>query len=87
MVSLDKMDRLAVQALSIGRNPFNAAHAKVPKEIQRVVCLDALVHPIHDVRIHLFRSRERSIAVANDIEVPEVKVGREPSINHVVIME
>ena len=70
MVALNEMDRLAVQALSIGRNPFNAAHAKVPKEIQRVVCLDALVHTIRDARIHLFRGRERSIAVTNDIEVP-----------------
>ena len=87
MVSLDKMDRLAVQALAIGRDLFDAAHAEISEEIKCVVWLDTLVHPIHDVRIHLFRSRERSIAVANDIEVPEVKVGREPSINHVVIME
>jgi hypothetical protein len=72
VAALNKMNRLAVQTLSIGRNPFNAAHAKVPKEIQRVVCLDALIHPIRDARIHLFRGREWSIAVANDIEVPEV---------------
>ena len=81
------MDRLALQALAIGRHLFNAAHATVPKEIQRVVCLDALFHPIRNVRIHLFRARERSIAVANDVEVPEMEVGREPSISHIFIME
>jgi hypothetical protein len=81
------MDRLADQSLSIGRHFFNAAPAKVPKEIQRVVWLDTQVHSIRDARIHLFRSRERSIAVENDIEVPEVKVGREPSISHTFIMK
>ncbi len=87
MVSLDKMDRLAVQALAIGRDLFDAAHAEITEEIQRVVCLDALVHSIRDARIHLFRCRERSIAVANYIEMPEVKVGREPGISHIFIMK
>jgi hypothetical protein len=87
MVSLDKMDRLAVQALAIGRDLFDAAHAEIPKKIQRVVWLDTVVHPIRDARIHLFRGRERSIAVANDVEMPKVKVGREPSISHTLIMK
>jgi hypothetical protein len=87
MVSLDKMDRLAIQALAIGRDLFDAAHAEITEEIQHVVWLDTLVHPIHDARDHLFRGLERSIAVANDIEVPEVKVGREPSISHTLIMK
>ena len=87
MVSLNKMDRLAVQALAIGRDLFDAAHAEIAKEIQRVVWLDTLVHPIHDARVHLFRGRERSIAVANDVEVPEMEVGREPSISHIFIMK
>jgi regulator of RNase E activity RraB len=87
MVSLDKMDRLAVQALAIGRDLFDAAHAEITEEIQRVVWLDTLIHTIHDARVHLFRGRERSIAVANDVEVPEMEVGREPSISHIVIME
>jgi hypothetical protein len=87
MVSLNKMDRLAVQALAIGRDFFNAAHAKIPKEIERIVWLDVRVHPIRDVRIHLFRARKRTIAIADDVEVPEVKVRREPRIGHVPIME
>ena len=87
MVSLNKMDRLAVQALAIGHHLFNVAHAEIPKEIQRVVRLDVRVHPIRDVRIHLFRTRKRTIAIANDIEVPEVKIGREPRIGHSPIME
>ena len=87
MVSLNKMDRLAVQALAIGRHLFNVPHAEIPKEIERIVRLDVRVHPIRDVRIHLFRARERSIAVADDIEVPEVKIGCEPGIGHVPIMK
>jgi len=37
--------------------------------------------------IHLFRARKRAIAVADDIEVPEVKIGCEPGIGHVSIMK
>ena len=87
MVSLNKMDRLAVQALAIVRHLFNVPHAEIPKEIERIVRLDVRVHPIHDVRIHLFRARKRTIAIADDVEVPEVKIGCEPGIGHVPIMK
>src|ERR1035441_3076984 len=87
MVSLNKMDRLAVQALAISRHLFSIAHAEIPKKIERIVWLDVRVHPIRDVRIHLFRARERTIAIADDVEVPEVKIGREPWIGHVLIMK
>ena len=87
MVSLNKMDRLAVQALAIGRHLFNVSNAEIPKEIQRIVRLDVRVHPIRDVRIHLFCARKRTIAIADDVEVPEVKVGREPRIGHSPIMK
>ena len=81
------MDRLAVQALAIGRYLFNAAHAKIPKKIERVVLLDVRVHPIRDEAIHLFRVRKRTIAIADDVEVPEVEIGCEPGIGHVLIMK
>ena len=87
VVSLNKMDRLAVQALAIGRYLFNAAHAKIPKEIERIVWLDVRVHPIHNARIHLFRALKRTIAIADDVEVPEVKIGCEPGIGHFPIMK
>src|ERR1035437_6878573 len=87
MVSLNKLDRLAVQALAIGRHLFNARHAKIPKEIERLVLLDVRVHPIRDARIHLVRVLKRTIAIANDIEVSEVKIGCEPGIGHVLIMK
>jgi hypothetical protein len=51
------------------------------------VFCNALVYPILDARIHLVHSRERAIAVANDVEVPEVKIGREPYISHIHIMK
>jgi hypothetical protein len=87
MVSLDKMDRLAVQTLAIGGHLFNAAHAKIPKKIERIVWLDVRVHPIRDARIHLFRVLKRTIAIANDVEVSEVKIGCEPGIGHISIMK
>ena len=87
MIAFNEMDLFAVQTLAIGRDLFDAAHAETAEEIQRVVWLDTLVHPIHDARVHLFRGRERSIAVANDIEMPEVIVGREPSVSHNLIMK
>ena len=87
MVSLNKMDRLAVQELAIGRHLFNAAHAEIPKKIERIVWLDVRVHPIRDARIHLFRVLKRTIAIANDVEMPEVKIGCEPRIGHVSIMK
>jgi hypothetical protein len=87
MVSLNNVDRLAVQAIAIGRHLFSIAHAEIPKEIERIVWLDVRVHPICDVRIHLFRARKRTIAIADDVEVPEVKIGCEPRIGHASIMK
>jgi hypothetical protein len=87
MVSLDKIDRLAVQTLAICRHFFNASHAKISKKIERIVWLDVRVHPIRDARIHLFRVLKRTIAIENDVEVSEVKIGCEPGIGHVFIMK
>ena len=87
VIAFNEMDSFAVQTLAIGCNLFNAAHAEIAEKIQRVVWLDALVQSIRDARIHLFRACKRSITVANDIEVPEVKVGCEPSISHIFIMK
>ena len=87
MIAFNEMDSFAVQTLAIGCNLFDAAHAEIAEKIQRVVWLNALVQSIRDARIHLFRCRERSIAVANDIEMTEVKVGREPSVSHTLIMK
>src|ERR1035437_818429 len=81
------MDRLALQALTIGRHLFNAAHAKIPKKIERIVWLDVRVHPIRDARIHLFRALKRTIAIADDVEVSEVEIGCEPRIGHRPIMK
>jgi hypothetical protein len=45
------------------------------------------VHPVRDVHIHLFRARKRTIAIADDVKVPEVKIGCKPGIGHVPIMK
>jgi hypothetical protein len=49
--------------------------------------LDVRVHLIRDVRIYLFSALKRAIAIADDVEVPEVKIGCEPRIGHVPIMK
>jgi hypothetical protein len=87
VVSLDKMDRLAVQELAIRSHLLNASHAKIPKKIERIVWLDVRVHPIRDARIHLFSVLKRTLAIADDVEVSEVKIGCKPGIGHVLIMK
>jgi len=32
--------------------------------------------------VHLLRVREWTVAVANDVEVPKMKVGRKPGVSH-----
>jgi hypothetical protein len=87
VIALNEMNPFAVQTIAIRGDLLNATHAKVPEKIQSIVWLHALVHPIHDARVHLFRGCEWAIAVANDVEVPEVKVRREPGISHTIIMK
>ena len=58
-------------AFSTALLPTNCA---IEPEIERIVLLDVRVHSIRDVRIHLFRARKRTIAIADDVEVPEVKI-------------
>jgi hypothetical protein len=87
MIAFNEMDLYAVQTLAVGRDPFNVAHAPVPEKIERVVWLDALVHPIRDAGVHLVSRGERPITVANDIEVPEVEIGRKPGVGHTLIMK
>ena len=45
------------------------------------------VHPIRDVRIHLFRVLKRTLAIADDVEVSEVEIRGEPGIGHVPIIK
>jgi hypothetical protein len=82
VIAFDKMDRLTGQALSIGNHVLCPPQAKVPKEIENVVRLNAGVHAVCDCIVHGLHVRKRAIAVPNDIEVPEVEVGREPDITH-----
>jgi hypothetical protein len=35
----------------------------------------------------IFRVRKRTIAIADDVEVPEVKIGCEPYVGHALIMK
>jgi hypothetical protein len=82
VIAFDKMDRLTSEALSIGNHLLCSSQTKVSKEIENVVRLNAGVHALCDCIVHGLHARKRAIAVPNDIEVPEVEVGREPDITH-----
>jgi len=80
--AFDKVDRLTGQALSIGNHLLCPSQAKVPKDIEHVVRLNAGVYAVCDCIVHGLHARKKAIAVPNDIEVPQVEVGREPDIMH-----
>jgi hypothetical protein len=82
VISVDEVDRLAGNLIAIESNCFWSSHAKVPEEIEYVVRLHRRIHPFDDCLVHLLRVRERTVAVANDVEVPEMKVGRKPGVSH-----
>jgi hypothetical protein len=82
MVSVNEMDCLAGDLIAIEGDGLRAAHAEVSEEIEHVIRLDQRIRALQDGGVHLSRVRERTVAVANDIEVPQMKVGRKPSVSH-----
>jgi hypothetical protein len=82
VISVDEVDRLTGNLLTIGRYGFRSAHAKVAEELEHVIWLHRIIPALQDGPVHLLRIREWTIAVANDVEVPKVKVGGKPNIGH-----
>jgi hypothetical protein len=82
VVSVNKVDSLAGDLIAIEGDGLRAAHAEVSEEIEHVIRLDQRIQTLQDGRVHLPRVCERTVAVANDIEVPQMKVGRKPSVSH-----
>src|ERR1700722_21009427 len=70
-----EVDLLAANLIAIEGNCFWSSHAEVPEEIEHVVRLHRRIHEFEDRLVHLLRVREWTVAVANDVEVPEMKVG------------
>ncbi len=82
VVSVNEVDRLAGDLIAIEGDGLWASHAEVSEEIEHVIWLDQRIQTLQDGGIHLPRVSERTVAVANDIEVPQMKVGRKPGVSH-----
>lgn len=82
VVAFDEVDCFAVDPLAIGRDLFDSPQAEISKEIEHVIRLHTFVQTVCDHLVHFLSSRKGTIAVPNDIEVTEVKVGCEPNIAH-----
>lgn len=80
--SVNEVDCLAGDLIAIEGDGLRAAHAEVTEEIEHVVWLDQRIQTLQDGCVHLPRVREGTVAVANDIEVPQMKFGRKPSVSH-----
>ena len=82
VVAFDKVDCSAGQPLSIGNYAFRSSQAEIPEKIKGIAWLGASVNTLADYIVHLLRIRKRAIALPNDVEVAEMKIGREPDIAH-----
>jgi hypothetical protein len=86
VVAFDKVDCSAGQPLSIGKYAFRSSQAEIPEKIKNIAWLGASVDTFADHIVHLLRIRKRAIAVLNDVEVAEMKIGREPDTAHGFIL-
>lgn len=86
VIAFSKVNRPACQPLPIGSHLFRLPHAEVAEEIENVVRLDTRIYTICNRIIHLLDVCKRTLAVPNDVEVPEVEVGREPNVTHNLIL-
>ncbi len=82
VVSVNEVDCLAGDLIAIEGDGLRAAHAEVTEEIEHVIWPDQRIQTLQDGRVHLPRVCEGTVAVANDVEVPQMKVGRKPSVSH-----
>ncbi len=82
VVPVNEVDCLAGDLIAIEGDGLRAAHAEVTEEIEHVIRLDQRIQTLQDGHVHLPRVCERTVAVANDIEVPQMKVGSKPSVSH-----
>jgi hypothetical protein len=76
------MDSLAGKPFPVSCHLFRSTQTEIPKEVDDIIWLDARIHSVSDCVVHLVQIRKWTIAVPNNVEVPEVKVRREPRISH-----
>ena len=82
VISFDHMYVSADDAITILAGLIRSTKAKISQKVKHVICADKLVQVGENRRVHLFDRRERTAAVANDIAMPEMKVGRKLGIDH-----
>lgn len=85
VVAFDKGDGPANQPLSIGGHAVRSSEAEISEEIKSIVRFGASVDALADRFVHLLRVSKRRIAVPNNVEVAEMKIGREPNTAHGII--
>jgi hypothetical protein len=86
VIAFDKMNRFAVQPLAIGCYVFRSPQTEIAEEIQNVICFRTCIHAVRDCIVHFMSVLERTIAVPDDVEMSEVKVGREPNVTHLSML-
>ena len=86
VVAFDKVDCPAGQTLSIGGHALRSSEAEIPEEIENIVWFGASVDTLADRVVHLLHARKGTIAIPNNVEVAEMKIGREPDTAHGFIL-
>jgi len=86
VIAFDEVDGPAGQPLSINGHTFRSTEAEIPEEIENIVRFGASVDALADRFVHLLRVCKWTIAVPNDVEVAEMKIGREPDTAHGIIL-
>jgi len=82
MVSGECKYLLAANLLTKLRSTRLWADAEISEEVQNIVRFYTRVQAFQNLLIHLLDSLERAITVSNDVLVPQMKVGGEPSVEH-----
>jgi hypothetical protein len=76
------MDSLAGKPFSVSCYVLRSTQTEISQEVDDIIWLDARIHSVCDCVVHLVQIRKWTIAVPNNVEVPEVKVRREPRFSH-----
>jgi hypothetical protein len=83
VISRHRKDFLAANLLAVLQSPRLAPDAEIPKEIQNVIGLNGGVETVENRLIHFLDASKWSLAVADYVVMPEMKIRREPYVRHV----
>jgi len=86
VVAFDKVNCPAGQPLSIGSHTFRSSHAEIPQGNKEYRLVSASVDTLADRVIHLLHARKGRLQYRNNVEVAQMKIGREPDTAHGFIL-